>query len=93
MGRCPKIYSKNSTIFIQANTSFACLTEAEWEYACRSAGKEEKYSGGSDIDKVAWYGDNSGDSTHPVGQKMPNGLGIHDMSGNIYEWCKDYIQY
>ena len=69
--------------------AFRLPTEAEWEYACRSGGKEEKYSGGNDIDQVAWYGDNSGGSTHPVGQKAPNGLGVHDMSGNIYEWCED----
>jgi len=58
-------------------------TEAEWEYAARSGGKKERYAGGDDIDSVAWYEDNSGGSTHPVGKKAPNGLGIHDMSGNV----------
>lgn len=66
-------------------------TEAEWEYAARSGGKSEKYSGGSDVDAVAWYEDNSGETPHPVGQKRPNRLGLYDMSGNIWEWCSDWF--
>jgi formylglycine-generating enzyme required for sulfatase activity len=64
-------------------------TEAEWEYAARSGGKREKYAGGDDIDSVGWYRDNSGGKTHPVKQKKPNGLGLYDMSGNVWEWAQD----
>jgi len=65
-------------------------TEAEWEYAARSRGKKERYAGRNDIDTVAWYDKNSGGSSHLVGRKAPNGLGIHDMSGNVEEWCQDW---
>jgi formylglycine-generating enzyme required for sulfatase activity len=64
-------------------------TEAEWEFAARGGNKAGSgfiYSGSNNIDDVAWFNGNSGDSTHPVGSKKPNQLGIHDMNGNVLEW-------
>lgn len=60
-------------------------TEAQWEWAARG-GEEYVYAGSNDPNEVGWYGDNSGRTTHPVQQKKPNGLGLYDMSGNIWEW-------
>ncbi len=71
-------------------------TEAEWEYAARGGknSKGRKYSGSSLVENVAWSTENSDEYVHPVGRKVPNELGLYDMSGNVWEWCADsYREY
>ena len=62
-------------------------TEAEWEYAARAGTTEAHYG---ELDSVAWYCDNSDKRTHPVGQKLANAWGLHDMLGNVWEWMDDW---
>ena len=73
-------------------TTIHLPTEAEWEYAARGGTKGHGYtfSGSNDVDAVAWYSENAGKKTHPVAGKLPNELGIFDMTGNVWEWCLDW---
>jgi formylglycine-generating enzyme required for sulfatase activity len=69
------------------NCVYRLPTEAEWEYGCRAWTSDRRFSYGDDpgytnLTNYAWYGDNSGGTTHPVGQKLPNPWGLYDMSGN-----------
>jgi formylglycine-generating enzyme required for sulfatase activity len=76
----------------KTDKTYRLPTEAEWEYAARGGNKSNgyKYSGSNNISDVAWYSGNSGNKTHTVGQKRSNELGLYDMSGNVYEWCRDW---
>ena len=86
---CEKFIEKLNRL---TGKNFCLPTEAEWEYAARGGNKSRgyKYSGSNNPDAVAWYYDNSENKTHPVAQKQANELGLYDMSGNVYEWCKDW---
>lgn len=74
---------------------FRLPTEAEWEFAARGAEfqkENEIFSGGSTLDLLGWYCENSHSMIHPIKEKSSNPLGLYDMSGNIWEWCSDIYQ-
>lgn len=77
---------------VQTGKKYRLPTEAEWEYAASGGNKSQGYifPGGGSLDEVAWYKSNSKRSTHKVGTKKPNELGIYDMAGNVMEMCMDW---
>ena len=86
---CQEFIRKLNTLI---GKSFRLPTEAEWEYAARGGNKSMgyKYAGGDDINSVAWYIFTSDNIPQTVATKLPNELGLYDMSGNIWEWCNDW---
>jgi len=91
------VYTINSDYSVTADFSkngFRLPTEAEWEYACRAGTNTTYYWGNSFgdniVDQNCWYFSNSGLTTHPVGQKLPNAFGLYDINGNVWQWCWDW---
>ncbi|HYK82660.1 MAG TPA: formylglycine-generating enzyme family protein [Gemmatimonadales bacterium] len=73
---------------VQSRWTVRLPTEAEWEYAARAETTGETYG---PLDAIAWYSANGLRTTHPVGMKLPNGFGLYDMLGNVWQWCQDWF--
>ncbi|WP_409492161.1 formylglycine-generating enzyme family protein [Amycolatopsis sp. cmx-11-12] len=79
-------YRLDSLSWDRSANGYRLPSEAEWEHACRAGTSGPRYG---PLDEIAWYRENSAESVHDVGGKAPNGWGLHDMLGNVWEWCWD----
>jgi len=73
----------------QGNSKIRLPSEAEWEYGCRAGGQHAVNCGSGNLADMAWYADNSDNTTHDIGKKSPNAWGLFDMNGNVWEWTQD----